>query len=110
MPTLDEEIARHLSESEASGELKAAPSYGKPLSFGDGYDETPVELRMGFKVLKDAGVVPHEVQMLRALEALKRQLQATTDGAEAAALRQRIADLQQNVALRLEKLRVTGRL
>jgi hypothetical protein len=110
MPTLDDEIARHLRESEAAGELQAAPSYGKPLDFGDGYDETPVELRMGFKVLKDAGVVPHEVQMLREVGALKLRLQATADEAEAAALRQRINDLQQNVALRLEKLRVTGRL
>lgn len=109
MPTLDEEIARHLGESEASGELKAAPSYGKPLRFGDGYEETPIELRMGFKILKDAGVVPHEVQMLREIEALKRRLQAATDETEAASLRQRVVDLQQEVALRLEKLRVTGR-
>lgn len=108
--TLDEEIARHLSESQASGELQAAPSYGKPLAFGDGYNETPAELRMPFKVLKDAGVVPHEVEMMRELAALRQQLEGTSAEAEAAALRQRISELQQNIALRLEKLRVTGSL
>ena len=53
---LEDDIGRHLRESESCGELKAAPSYGKPLNFGDGYDETPDDLRMPMKVLKDAGV------------------------------------------------------
>lgn len=102
--SLDEQIAEALAESVRNGELRAAPSWGKPLTFGDGYEETPVELRMGFKILKDAGVVPHEVTMLRELHALRQQLAHGQDEAEAAALRQRIADLQQAVALRLEKL------
>ena len=33
---LDDHIGRSLAESEARGELKAAPSYGKPLNLGDG--------------------------------------------------------------------------
>ena len=57
MATLDEEIAQRLSEWESSGELRSAPSFGKPLAVADGYDETPVELRLAFKVLKDAGLV-----------------------------------------------------
>jgi hypothetical protein len=102
--TLDEHIAEQLASSMASGELQAAPSWGKPLDFGDGYDETPVELRMGFKILKDAGVVPHEVTMLREVAELKRQLAAEADPDRAASVRRRIAELQQAVALRLEKL------
>ena len=57
---LEDDIGRHLAESAKSGELARAPSFGKPLDFGDGYDETPAELRMAMKVLKDAGVVPAE--------------------------------------------------
>jgi hypothetical protein len=106
-PTLDEHIAQRLAESATSGELQAAPSWGKPLDFGDGYEQTPVELRMGFKILKDAGVVPHEVMMLREVAELKQQLATEGDAARAAGLRQRIADLQQAVALRLEKLAAT---
>lgn len=103
-PTLDEHIAEQLALSAASGELQAAPSWGKPLDFGDGYDDTPVELRMGFKILKDAGVVPHEVTMLREVAALKHELTSEADADRAEALRRRIAELQQAVALRLEKL------
>jgi hypothetical protein len=111
MTTLEEHIAEHLRESEASGELRAAPSYGRPLDWGDGYEQTPSELRMPFKILKDAGVVPAEVQMLQELARLKRQLAAGAVDAEAAAvLRQRVVELQQHVALRLERLRLSGSL
>ena len=58
---LEDHIGRSLAESEKNGEMKTARSYGKPLDLGDGYEETPVELRMGYKILKDAGVLPPEV-------------------------------------------------
>ena len=105
----DELIARHLRESEASGELRAAPSWGRPLAFGDGYDETPAELRMGMKILKDAGVVPPEVELMQRIAALREQAEASTDAAASQALRQRAQELQQALALRLEQLRATGR-
>lgn len=110
MPTLDEQIAQSLQDSLSSGELRSAPSWGKPLDFGDGYDETPVELRLPFKILKDAGYVPHEVLQLREVAALREERGACTDPARALAIERRIADLQQLVALRLERLRVTGTL
>lgn len=111
MPTLDEQIAQGLQDSLASGELAAAPSWGKPLALDDGWDETPLELRLPFKLLKDAGYVPHEVVQLREIAQLKEALQRCAgDEARAAPLRRRIADLQQLVALRLERLRVTGTL
>jgi hypothetical protein len=108
--TLDEHIAEQLAHSQRSGELQRADSWGKPLDFGDGYAQTPEELRMGFKILKDAGVVPHEVEMFRQIAALKQALHASIDEAEATALRRRIAELQQAVALRLEKLATSRRL
>lgn len=111
MPTIEDQIAQGLEDSIASGELAAAPSWGKPLAFGDGWDETPIELRIPFKLLKDAGYVPHEVVQMRELAQLKQQLQACADDeTRAAPLRRRIADLQQLIALRLERLRVTGSL
>jgi Domain of unknown function (DUF1992) len=107
---LDDHIGAHLRESEASGELKAAPSFGKPLDFGDGYDETPAELRMGMKVLKDAGVLPAEVEAMREAAALEAQLAGCVDVSERLALQRQISDKRQAIALRLEKLRATGAL
>lgn len=107
---LEDHIGQALQASQASGELQAAPSYGKPLTFGDGYDETPAELRMAMKVLKDAGVVPHEVALMREASALQAQLEACTDAAALPALRSQLAALRQNIALRLERLRIDGSL
>jgi hypothetical protein len=110
MPTLDDHIAQSLRDSERSGELRAAPSYGKPLAPDAGWDETPEELRLPFKILKEAGIVPPEVEAMREVAALKRELQACTDADAQRALRQRISDKQQAIALRLERLRTMGRL
>jgi len=107
---LEDHIGRALAESDRNGELRSAPSYGKPLHFADGYDETPAELRMGFKMLKDAGVLPPEVELMRQISALQAQLDAAPAAADAAGLRQRIAELRQALALRLERLRLSGSL
>ncbi len=107
---LEDHIGRALAESDRNGELRSAPSYGKPLHFGDGYDETPAELRMGFKMLKDAGVLPPEVELMRQISALQAQLDAAPAAADAAGLRQRIVELRQALALRLERLRLSSSL
>jgi DNA-binding transcriptional ArsR family regulator len=102
---LDDHIGQSLRAIEAAGELKTAPSYGKPLHFNDGYDETPDELRMPMKMLKDAGIVPPEVEALRDLAALRQAVRDAADPAEARRLEQRASELQQAIALRLERLR-----
>ena len=106
---LDDHIGQALRESEASGELRAAPSYGKPLATPEGYAETPDELRMGMKILKDAGVVPPEVELMQRIAALQAEADASTDADQAAALRRRATELRQALALRLEQLRSSGR-
>ena len=101
---LEDDIGRHLAESHATGELRHAPSFGKPLSFGDGYDETPDELRMGMKILKDAGVVPPEVEFMQQIEALRLSLEGAPDDEASRAGRQRLAEMRQQLALRLEAI------
>jgi len=104
---LEDDIGRKLAESHASGELRAARGYGKPLDLGDGYDETPAELRMGMKILKDAGVVPPEVELMQQIEAQRQRVETAPDDTPA---RQRLSEMRQQLALRLEKLRATGSL
>ena len=107
---LEDHIGRALAESEQSGELRSAPSFGKPLHFGDGYDETPAEFRMGFKILKDAGVVPPEVELMRQIDALRQSLEGLPEGEGLRAGQQRLAEMRQQLSLRLEKLRSSGSL
>jgi hypothetical protein len=110
MPTQDEEIARYLREAQASGELRRIPGYGQPLPDPAGWAETPDELRMPFKILKDAGFAPPEIAWFHERAALTAALAGTTDAQERASLVQRLAELEQKIALRLEALRGRGSL
>jgi hypothetical protein len=105
LKAIDDHIGEHLRESEASGELRHAPSYGKPLQFNDGYDETPAELRLAMKILHDAGVVPPEVEWMQRLAALRRAAAAASDETQARVLARQASDLELLIQLRLERLR-----
>ncbi|MGZ5181639.1 MAG: DnaJ family domain-containing protein [Ramlibacter sp.] len=105
MPTLDDEIARHLAQAAASGELRAARGYGRPLPQDEGWDATPEALRMPFKILRDAGCVPPEVTLFRERADLRASLEASADPVERQRLQARLAELEQKLALRLEALR-----
>jgi hypothetical protein len=107
--TLDEEIARHLAEAAASGELKAARSYGKPLADMEGWDETPEELRLAFKVLKDAGFAPPEVALFHERAKLREAVEACADAQERIRLQKQLSELEQKISLRLEAVRVNRR-
>jgi hypothetical protein len=110
MPTQDEEIARHLREALASGELAGTAGFGKPLPEDAGWDATPESLRMPFRILKNAGFVPAEVELFNERAALSAALAACRSEPERAALRRSLSDLAQKIALRLEALRVNGTL
>lgn len=102
---LEDEIGRRLRESEASGELRQAASYGKALRLADGYDETPEDLRMAFKILKDSGFVPAEVEMMRKIAGLRDTLARSGDGPdEQARLRRELGQLEVSLALAKDRL------
>ena len=101
---IDDHIGEHLRVSEASGELRQAPSFGKPMAFNDGYDDTPAELRMAMKILHDAGVVPPEVELMQQLAALRHDAAAADDPDRARELSKQASDLEQLIRLRLERL------
>ncbi len=101
---LEDDIGRKLAES--ADELKLAKSWGKPLDLGDGYDETPDELKMPMKLLKDAGYAPPEVALMHEIAALAKQLEGRPDDASTRPERQKLAEMRQQLALRLERLRL----
>jgi Domain of unknown function (DUF1992) len=103
---VEDEIGRHLKECAESGELKAASSYGKPMNETDAYSQTPEELRMAYKVLKDAGFYPPEVELMKDIQKRRDELQSL-DGANdaAAVLLQEIQNLELNLSILLAKIR-----
>lgn len=106
----DEAIAEHLEQALRSGELRSAQSFGKPMPESEGWAETPAEFRLPFKILKNAGVTPPEVEMFQRRAQLRQALEACTDESRRTLLQRQLSELEQALALRLEGMRASGRL
>jgi hypothetical protein len=65
---------------------------------------------MPFKILKNAGIVPAEVQAFHERAELVAKIDACSDALELRRLQTRLSELQQHLALRLEHLRISGNL
>lgn len=77
----DKLVEQKIREAQAAGEFDKLEGAGRPVDL-DAYFATPEELRAGYAVLKNAGVVPEEVQLLKEIEGLRRELRACAGGAE----------------------------
>lgn len=108
MPTFDEEIGARIAEAAASGELAAAPSWQRPMPDDAGWQQTPEALRLPYKILKDAGVVPYEVELLHRRARLRRAIDACADPALRRELQILASEVEQELALRLDALRRAG--
>ena len=102
---VDDEIARQLADAERRGELRRAAGYGQPLAEDAGWQQTPDEVRMPFKMLKSAGIVPHEVELIRERAALRQRLADATSPDDIRRAQQALAELELSLALRLESMR-----
>lgn len=108
--TQDQLMAEHLSQALRSGELQSAPSFGRPMEEAEGWAETPEEFRLPFKILRNAGIVPPEVEIFRQRARLRDELAQAPDEASRIALQQKLSELEQALALRLEGMRQSGKL
>ncbi len=52
-----------IKQAIAKGEFDNLPGKGKPLDLG-AYFATPEHLRMGYSILKNAGIIPEEMELL----------------------------------------------
>lgn len=85
------------------GELDDLSLQGQPLPRED-LTEVPEELRMAYKILKNAGYVPEEITLQKEIVSLRSLLEACTEDAEEhAALRRRLSLRQLQFDLLMEK-------
>lgn len=98
-----EKIAQNLiQEAMERGEFDTLSNKGQPLNL-DEYFATPEEFRLGHSVLKNAKVVPAELELLGAVGQLNEQITACTDEAEKQQLKRRRDELQLHLRLLLER-------
>lgn len=70
---------QRIREASARGELDNLPGAGQPLNLDDDL-LVPEELRMAYRILKNAGYVPPEVQALKEIAELERMIQHLEQG------------------------------
>jgi hypothetical protein len=68
---LDFLVERRLEEAVSRGELSNLPGEGRPLEL-DEPPLIPADLRLAYRILKNAGFVPPEVQTLSEIAQLER--------------------------------------
>lgn len=110
LEVLEDEIGRKLAEAARTGELQSARGWGKPFEHDPGWEQTPEEFRLAFKMLKNAGIVPPEVELLHERSRLHAAVARAHTDDERRLLQRELSELEQKLALRLEALRVTGAL
>ncbi len=61
---LDQWAERHILDAQAKGEFDNLPGSGEPLTLDDD-SHVPAELRAGYRLLKNAGCLPPELEQRR---------------------------------------------
>jgi hypothetical protein len=82
---------RKISEAMARGEFDNLPGRGQPLRLEDDLPGVPAELRLAYKILKNAGFIPPEVELRREIVSLRTLIDTLEDDTE---LRRRQRELQ----------------
>lgn len=91
---------RQILKAQAEGQLDNLKGAGKPLN-ADGAETTDA---IGFRIMAEAGALPKEVQLRKALEDARARL-ATANEADRRAIMTRINDLQLRLDIEAEARR-----
>lgn len=90
---------QRIEEAIRKGEFKDLPGHGKPLELED-LSGVPEDLRMSFKVMKNAGLLPEELQLRAECASLENLLAACHSKDEQGKLGRKLTEKK----LRLEEL------
>lgn len=71
--SIEKLVEKMIREAMEKGEFDNLSGKGKPLDLSE-YFAAPEDMRIGYKLLKDANIVPEELELLRDAENLKAEL------------------------------------
>ncbi|WP_213994097.1 DUF1992 domain-containing protein [Sodalis sp. dw_96] len=75
----DQWAEQHILQAQKNGDFENLPGYGRPLELDDD-SAVPEELRTGYRLLKNAGYLPPELQDRKDALQLKDLLQGIKEG------------------------------
>lgn len=89
MTALDAIVERRISEAQARGEFDDLPGAGAPLELEDDL-LVPEDLRVAYRILKNSGFLPPELEAHREIRAIEQLLSIVEDAAGRTRLLSRI--------------------
>ena len=100
--SFDKTVEALIKEAQARGEFDNLPGKGKPIDLTE-YFNSPEDVRVAQAMLKNAGMVPVEIELLQEIAALKEVLAATSSQAEKEKIRKSVKDKQLQFSLFMER-------
>lgn len=91
MSMFDKIVEEKIREAQQKGELDNLPGQGKPLNLDD-LSGIPEDLRAGYSILKNAGVIPEEMELKKEILSLQDLIDACHDDDERTRLRQKLTE------------------
>ena len=104
----DKLVEEKIREAMEAGEFDQIEGAGRPVNL-DAYFAAPEDVRAAYSVLKNAGVVPEEAQLLREISETKEALERTPDPARRGELSGRLRQLRLKLDLISERNRARRR-
>lgn len=98
----DEIVETLIKEAQMRGEFNNLSGKGKPLDLTD-YFNAPEDARVAQAMLKNAGMVPVEIELLQEIAALKELLATTNEIPEKDKIRMSLKEKQLEFNLLLER-------
>ena len=102
--SFDKIVESIIQEAMQRGEFENLSGQGKPLDLTD-YFNTPEDVRVAQSMLKNAGMVPVEVELLQEIAALKEKALSVEDELEREKYRKIMEEKQIQFNLSLERRR-----
>ncbi len=93
-----------IREAMERGEFDDLPGKGKPIDL-TAYFDTPEEVRLAYSILKNAGMVPREVELLKEIAELKQTESALVEERKRLEIRRQIEKKQIEFRLMLGRNR-----
>ena len=98
----DKAVEAIIKEAMQRGEFDNLPGAGKPIDL-TAYFDTPEDVRMAHTILKNAGLVPREVELLQEIAELKQILAALRDEKKKANIQKQLQQKQLEFSLMMER-------
>jgi hypothetical protein len=98
----DKIVEAIIQEAQARGKFDNLPGEGKPIDLTD-YFNTPEDVRVAQSMLKSAGMIPVEIELLQEIAALKELLAIKRDEPDEVEIRKMLREKQLQFNLLMER-------